>query len=184
MDCPRLAIPPHSLSRPSSRLALSLGPKPSYPFQPSASPNCCLTCCFCSSIPPLTDVQNSFTLLGKGSNSVGCTGAGTGSHFFGVRGRWWLVTASWFLVLATDKQNEVEIPPPHHEKEQEQEKAELRTRLSQQPPPPGPQFQPMSQITGVKKLTHSSSLNDLSIPRFGVKTSQEELLAKVGEAFI
>ncbi|XP_049644420.1 cAMP-specific 3',5'-cyclic phosphodiesterase 4A isoform X2 [Suncus etruscus] len=77
-----------------------------------------------------------------------------------------------------DKQNEVEIPPPHHEKEQEQEKAELRTRLSQQPPPPGPQFQPMSQITGVKKLTHSSSFNDLSIPRFGVKTSQEELLAK------
>lgn len=77
-----------------------------------------------------------------------------------------------------DKQNEVEIPPPHHEKEQEQEKAELRTRLSQQPPPPGPQFQPMSRITGVKKLTHSSSLNDLSIPRFGVKTSQEDLLAK------
>uniref|UniRef100_A0A452RWC3 3',5'-cyclic-AMP phosphodiesterase n=1 Tax=Ursus americanus TaxID=9643 RepID=A0A452RWC3_URSAM len=49
---------------------------------------------------------------------------------------------------------------------------------SQQPPPPGPQFQPMSQITGVKKLRHSSSLNDSSIPRFGVKTDQEELLAQ------
>lgn len=39
----------------------------------------------------------------------------------------------------------------------------------------------MSQITGVKKLMHSSSLNeDSSIPRFGVKTDQEELLAQVG----
>ena len=40
----------------------------------------------------------------------------------------------------------------------------------------------MSQITGVKKLMHSSSLNDSSIPRFGVKTDQEELLAQVGGA--
>ena len=29
---------------------------------------------------------------------------------------------------------------------------------------------------------HSSSLNDSSIPRFGVKTDQEELLAQVGGA--
>lgn len=58
-----------------------------------------------------------------------------------------------------------------------------RQRPSQQPPPPGPQFQPMSQITGVKKLRHSSSLNDSSIPRFGVKTDQEELLAQVSGDF-
>lgn len=54
-----------------------------------------------------------------------------------------------------------------------------RQRPSQQPLPLGPQFQPMSQITGVKKLTHSRSLNT-SIPRFGVKTDQEDLLAQVG----
>uniref|UniRef100_A0A8C7C3U7 Phosphodiesterase n=1 Tax=Neovison vison TaxID=452646 RepID=A0A8C7C3U7_NEOVI len=75
-----------------------------------------------------------------------------------------------------DKQNEVEISSPTM-KDREKQPAP-RQRPSQQPPPPGPQFQPMSQITGVKKLRHSSSLNDSSIPRFGVKTDQEELLAQ------
>ncbi|XP_054982370.1 cAMP-specific 3',5'-cyclic phosphodiesterase 4A isoform X3 [Sorex araneus] len=75
-----------------------------------------------------------------------------------------------------DKQNEVEIPPPPCTKDRE--KSALRPRLAQHPLPSGPQFQPMSQITGVKKLLHTSSLNDLSIPRFGVKTDQEELLAQ------
>ena len=37
----------------------------------------------------------------------------------------------------------------------------------------------MSQITGLKKLVHTGSANT-SIPRFGVKTDQEELLAQVG----
>lgn len=78
---------------------------------------------------------------------------------------------------SADKQNEVEIPSPTM-KDREKQPAP-RQRPSQQPPPPGPQFQPMSQITGVKKLRHSSSLNDSSIPRFGVKTDQEELLAQV-----
>ncbi|XP_016063331.1 PREDICTED: cAMP-specific 3',5'-cyclic phosphodiesterase 4A isoform X1 [Miniopterus natalensis] len=73
-----------------------------------------------------------------------------------------------------DKQNEVEIPSPTMK---DGEKAP-RQRPSQQPPPPGPQFQPMSQIMGVKKMMHSSSLTDSSIPRFGVKTDQEELLAQ------
>ncbi|XP_006765829.1 PREDICTED: cAMP-specific 3',5'-cyclic phosphodiesterase 4A isoform X1 [Myotis davidii] len=73
-----------------------------------------------------------------------------------------------------DKQNEVEIPSPMM---RDGERAP-RPRPSQQPPPPEPQFQPMSQITGVKKMTHSSSLTDASIPRFGVKTDQEELLAQ------
>ncbi|EQB77667.1 cAMP-specific 3,5-cyclic phosphodiesterase 4A isoform 2 [Camelus ferus] len=75
-----------------------------------------------------------------------------------------------------DKQNEVEIPSPKM-KDRDKQQAP-RQRPSQQPPPPGPQFQPMSQITGVKKLMHSSSLNDSNIPRFGVKTDQEELLAQ------
>ncbi|XP_073492973.1 3',5'-cyclic-AMP phosphodiesterase 4C isoform X1 [Phyllobates terribilis] len=58
-----------------------------------------------------------------------------------------------------DKQHEVEIPSPTT-KEKEKKK------------------RPMSQISGVKKLTHSSSFTTCSIPRFGVKTDQEALLAK------
>ncbi|XP_073910193.1 3',5'-cyclic-AMP phosphodiesterase 4A isoform X7 [Castor canadensis] len=75
-----------------------------------------------------------------------------------------------------DKQNEVEIPSPTMKEQESQEMP--RQRSSQQPPPPVPQFQPMSQITGVKKLTHGSGLNNANIPRFGVKTEQEELLAQ------
>ncbi|KAL7988301.1 hypothetical protein Chor_007220 [Crotalus horridus] len=60
-----------------------------------------------------------------------------------------------------DKQNDVEIPSPT-QKDREKKKRQ----------------QPMCQISGVKKLTHSSSLTNSSIPRFGVKTDQEELLSK------
>nr|XP_015204570.1 PREDICTED: cAMP-specific 3',5'-cyclic phosphodiesterase 4A isoform X3 [Lepisosteus oculatus] len=59
-----------------------------------------------------------------------------------------------------DKQNEVEIPSPT-QKEREKKKK-----------------QPMCQISGVKKLMHSSSLTNSSIPRFGVKTEQEDSLAR------
>ncbi|XP_029470196.1 cAMP-specific 3',5'-cyclic phosphodiesterase 4C isoform X2 [Rhinatrema bivittatum] len=58
-----------------------------------------------------------------------------------------------------DKQHEVEIPSPTA-KEKEKKK------------------RPMSKISGVKKLMHSSSFTNCSIPRFGVKTDHEELLAK------
>ncbi|TFK15759.1 cocaine- and amphetamine-regulated transcript protein [Platysternon megacephalum] len=58
-----------------------------------------------------------------------------------------------------DKQHEVEIPSPT-QKEKEKKK------------------RPMSQISGVKKLMHSSSLTNSSIPKFGVKTEQEDVLAK------
>ncbi|KAG9488485.1 hypothetical protein GDO78_004825 [Eleutherodactylus coqui] len=60
-----------------------------------------------------------------------------------------------------DKQNEVEIPSPT-QKEREKKKKQ----------------QTMCQISGVKKLTHSSSLTNSTIPRFGVKTDQEEPLEK------
>ncbi|XP_007951819.1 cAMP-specific 3',5'-cyclic phosphodiesterase 4A [Orycteropus afer afer] len=76
-----------------------------------------------------------------------------------------------------DKQNEVEIPSPTM-KEREKHQVPWQQRPSQQPPAPVPHFQPMSQITGVKKLMHSSSLNNSGVPRFGVKTNQEELLAR------
>uniref|UniRef100_A0A3B4AM19 Phosphodiesterase n=1 Tax=Periophthalmus magnuspinnatus TaxID=409849 RepID=A0A3B4AM19_9GOBI len=53
-----------------------------------------------------------------------------------------------------DKQNEVEIPSPT-----------LKDK-------------PMSHISGVRKLSHSSSLSSTSMPRFGVSTDQEDELAK------
>lgn len=43
--------------------------------------------------------------------------------------------------------------------------------------------QPMSEISGVKKLQHSTSLTNANIPRFGVKTEKEEELAKVSSVF-
>ncbi|XP_075695513.1 3',5'-cyclic-AMP phosphodiesterase 4D isoform X5 [Rhinoderma darwinii] len=58
-----------------------------------------------------------------------------------------------------DKQHEVEMPT-QAQKEKEKKK------------------RPMSQISGVKKLMHSSSLTNSSIPRFGVKSETEESLAK------
>ncbi|KAM6219205.1 3',5'-cyclic-AMP phosphodiesterase 4A [Rhynchocyon petersi] len=75
-----------------------------------------------------------------------------------------------------DKQNEVEIPSPTM-KERDKPATQWQQRPPQ-PPPTVPHFQPMSQISGVKKLMHSTSLNNASIPRFGVKTDQEELLAQ------
>ncbi|KAM6041651.1 3',5'-cyclic-AMP phosphodiesterase 4C isoform 2-T2 [Chlamydotis macqueenii] len=60
-----------------------------------------------------------------------------------------------------DKQHEVEIPSaPAKDKEKERRK------------------RPMSQISGVRKLTHGSSLAAAGIPRFGVRTDREGLLAK------
>ncbi|XP_056136403.1 cAMP-specific 3',5'-cyclic phosphodiesterase 4C-like [Lampris incognitus] len=53
-----------------------------------------------------------------------------------------------------DKQNEVEIPSPT-----------LKDKS-------------MSHISGVRKLSHSSSLSSSSVPRFGVNTDQEDELAK------
>lgn len=60
------------------------------------------------------------------------------------------------LFARADKQNEVEIPSPT-----------LKEK-------------PMSHISGVRKLSHSSSLSSTSVPRFGVNTDQEDELAKVG----
>lgn len=57
-----------------------------------------------------------------------------------------------------DKQHEVDIPSPTAKEDKKK--------------------QPMSQISGVKKLTHSSSFTTCNIPRFGVKSDQEAQLAK------
>lgn len=60
-----------------------------------------------------------------------------------------------FVHQSVDKQNEVEIPSPT-----------LKDK-------------PMSHISGVRKLSHSSSLSSTSMPRFGVNTDHEDELAKV-----
>ncbi|KAM8974562.1 3',5'-cyclic-AMP phosphodiesterase 4A isoform 2-T2 [Pelodytes ibericus] len=60
-----------------------------------------------------------------------------------------------------DKQNDVEIPSPTQKEREKKKKQES-----------------MCQISGVKKLMHSSSLTNSTIPRFGVKTDQEEPLEK------
>ncbi|KTF74866.1 hypothetical protein cypCar_00017503 [Cyprinus carpio] len=63
-----------------------------------------------------------------------------------------------------EKQHDMEImSPPTKEKEKKK--------------------RPMSQISGVKKPTHSSSVAASSIPRFGISTDQEDLLAKELEDF-
>lgn len=42
----------------------------------------------------------------------------------------------------------------------------------------------MCHISGVKKLTHSSSLSNSAMPRFGVKTEHEDALARVSMCMI
>lgn len=78
----------------------------------------------------------------------------------------------WFSMTLTvwktypfvaDKQNDVEIPSPTQKDREKKKKQQL-----------------MTQISGVKKLMHSSSLNNTSISRFGVNTENEDHLAKVG----
>ncbi|XP_062854136.1 3',5'-cyclic-AMP phosphodiesterase 4B isoform X2 [Trichomycterus rosablanca] len=59
-----------------------------------------------------------------------------------------------------DKQNEVEIPPPTPKAREKKKKQQL-----------------MTQISGVKKVSHGPSLNS-GITRFGVKTDKEDLLSK------
>lgn len=74
------------------------------------------------------------------------------------RGPTFVLTRMGFF--SAEKQHDVEIlsPPP---KEREKKK------------------RPMSQISGVKKATQSPGLAPACIPRFGVNTPQESLLAKV-----
>ncbi|KAG8550479.1 hypothetical protein GDO81_025129 [Engystomops pustulosus] len=60
-----------------------------------------------------------------------------------------------------DKQNDVEIPSPTQKDREKKKRHQL-----------------MTQISGVKKLMHSSSLNNTSMSRFGVKTEHEDLLSK------
>ncbi|KAK1796738.1 hypothetical protein P4O66_009753, partial [Electrophorus voltai] len=59
-----------------------------------------------------------------------------------------------------NKQNEVEIPPPTPKAREKKKRQQL-----------------MTQISGVKKVSHGPSLNS-GITRFGIKTDKEDLLSK------
>lgn len=72
------------------------------------------------------------------------------------------LTKSLFSPVS-DKQNEVEIPSPT---------SKTREKKKQQ------KQQLMTQISGVKKVSHGPSLSSSSISRFGVKTDKEEMLSK------
>lgn len=64
------------------------------------------------------------------------------------------------MLFLTDKQNDMEIPSPTLKAREKKKKQQL-----------------MTQISGVKKVSHVPSLN-CGIARFGVKTDQEDLLSK------
>lgn len=77
-----------------------------------------------------------------------------------------LVLIIWFLLFLTDKQNDVEIPSPTPKAREKKKKQQL-----------------MTQISGVKKVSHGPILN-CGIARFGIKTDKEDLLSKVGRRLI
>lgn len=66
------------------------------------------------------------------------------------------------MLFLTDKQNDMEIPSPTLKAREKKKKQQL-----------------MTQISGVKKVSHVPSLN-CGIARFGVKTDKEDLLSNVG----
>lgn len=82
-----------------------------------------------------------------------------------------LFTSLFFYSLpSTDKQNELEVPCPVPKSR------DRKRRQGQQQQQQGGM---MTQISGVRKLSHTSGVSGGSGNRFGVKTDQEELLSKV-----
>nr|XP_046263376.1 cAMP-specific 3',5'-cyclic phosphodiesterase 4B-like isoform X1 [Scatophagus argus]XP_046263377.1 cAMP-specific 3',5'-cyclic phosphodiesterase 4B-like isoform X1 [Scatophagus argus]XP_046263378.1 cAMP-specific 3',5'-cyclic phosphodiesterase 4B-like isoform X1 [Scatophagus argus] len=70
-----------------------------------------------------------------------------------------------------DKQNELELPCPVP-KSRERKRRQGQQQQQQQ------QSGMMTQISGVRKVSHTPSISGSSSSRFGVKTDQEELLSK------
>ncbi|XP_047446486.1 cAMP-specific 3',5'-cyclic phosphodiesterase 4B-like isoform X2 [Mugil cephalus] len=70
-----------------------------------------------------------------------------------------------------DKQNELELPCPAP-------KSRERKRRQGQQQQQQLQSGMMTQISGVRKVSHTSSISGSSTSRFGVKTDQEDLLSK------
>lgn len=170
---PQLLVPQHPSFPPNTVMGVgpphSPGLAPGSPLQPSTSQRG----------TSVSGWQKVSTLRGDFARMAGWAGV-CGGEVYVLQGAWrgWDVGRScWPLLPSSEKQNEVEIPSPTSK---EREAALPRQKLCQHPPSPAPQLQSMSQITGVKRVARSSSLSNTSVPRFGVKTDQEELLAQVG----
>eukprot|EP00063_Salmo_salar_P010745 XP_013985580.1 PREDICTED: cAMP-specific 3',5'-cyclic phosphodiesterase 4B-like [Salmo salar] len=74
-----------------------------------------------------------------------------------------------------DQPNEVELPSPSLKEKSMYQPNEVEL------PSPSLKEKSMSQISGVRNLSHSSTLSSSSVPRFGVNTEQEDQLARVNE---
>ncbi|XP_029595693.1 cAMP-specific 3',5'-cyclic phosphodiesterase 4B-like [Salmo trutta] len=71
-----------------------------------------------------------------------------------------------------DQPNEVELPSPSLKEKSMYQPNEVEL------PSPSLKEKSMSQISGVRNLSHSSTLSSSSVPRFGVNTEQEDQLAR------
>ncbi|XP_014044969.1 cAMP-specific 3',5'-cyclic phosphodiesterase 4B isoform X1 [Salmo salar] len=69
-----------------------------------------------------------------------------------------------------DKQNELELPCPMAKTRERKKRPHHQTQIEGQGT--------LTQISGVRKFSHSAGLQGSSISRFGVKTDQEDLLSK------
>lgn len=74
-------------------------------------------------------------------------------------------------MFSTDKQNELELPCPVP-KSRDRKRRQGQQQQQQQ-------GAMMTQISGVRKLSHTPGTSGGPGNRFGVKTDQEELLSKV-----
>lgn len=79
-------------------------------------------------------------------------------------------------MFSTDKQNELEIPCPVS-KSRDRKRRQGQQQQQQQ-------GAMMTQISGVRKISHTPGTSGGSGNRFGVKTDQEELLSKVSDGQI
>ncbi|XP_041751584.1 cAMP-specific 3',5'-cyclic phosphodiesterase 4B isoform X1 [Coregonus clupeaformis] len=69
-----------------------------------------------------------------------------------------------------DKQNELELPCPMAKTRERKKRPHHQTQQEGQGT--------LTQISGVRKLSHTAGLQGSSVSRFGVKTDQEDLLSK------
>lgn len=81
------------------------------------------------------------------------------------------------ILFSPDKQNELELPCPVP-KPRERKRRQGQQQQQQQQQQHGGM---MTQISGVRKVSHTSSISGGAGNRFGVKTDQEELLSKVSD---
>ncbi|XP_029308998.1 cAMP-specific 3',5'-cyclic phosphodiesterase 4B-like isoform X1 [Cottoperca gobio] len=77
-----------------------------------------------------------------------------------------------------DKQNELELPCPVPKSRERKRRQRQQQQQPLQPQPQQQQSGMMTQISGVRKVSHTPSISGSTGNRFGVKTDQEELLSK------